>query len=200
MTTIASDTIGTTPITPTGTAMARIGQTSGSSGNYAWENRLMQSIPAGAKSLSLFYNFLTRDYFLDDPGFFIRLNGKDIFHTSAWMADTLVDPFDSVYSTGWTQWYYDLSTITDPFINLSISAGNTGDQDVQSWVYIDQVTTYVVAAPSHAQYSFTGTDTGTGISKFYYNIDSAVDYTLYTTPFKIPIVNNQSQPLASSNN
>ncbi|KKT34914.1 MAG: Fibronectin type III domain-containing protein [Candidatus Gottesmanbacteria bacterium GW2011_GWB1_44_11c] len=185
VTTIASDTIGTTPITPTGTAMARIGQTSGSSGNYAWENRLMQSIPAGAKSLSLFYNFLTRDYFLDDPGFFIRLNGKDIFHTSAWMADTLVDPFDSVYSTGWTQWYYDLSTITDPFINLSISAGNTGDQDVQSWVYIDQVTTYVVAAPSHAQYSFTGTDTGTGISKFYYNIDSAVDYTLYTTPFKI---------------
>jgi len=55
-----SSTIVVSPVE--GTKMVRIGHTEGDSGNYVWENRLMGSFDAGAKSLSLNYNFFSRDY------------------------------------------------------------------------------------------------------------------------------------------
>ena len=78
---------GSTPdftVTPyDGVYMTRIGQAS----SYVWENRLMGSFDSGAKSLSMRYNFFSRDAgSQDNPGFFIRLNGQEIFSLK-FMAD-----------------------------------------------------------------------------------------------------------------
>ena len=181
VTTIASDTIDESPVFPnSGSLMARIGQTEGNAGSYSWENRLMQSFTTGAKSLSLRYNFFTRDSFYDTPGFFIKINGYDIFHQSAWMTNPL-DGSGVAYSTGWQEWSYDLSTITDPFTNLSISAGNTDTPENQSWVYIDDVTTYIVTAPSDATYTISGDDPH---ATYVYTVDAGLP-TPYGRPFTI---------------
>ncbi|MFA6306156.1 MAG: signal peptidase I [Candidatus Gracilibacteria bacterium] len=186
--TLSSDVVDGSTITPTnGTGMARIGN-DGLTGNFTWENRLMQSFATGAKSLSLSYNFFTRDTLLDDPGFFIKLNGNDIFHQSSWMTDP-VSGSDTLYSTGWQQFTYDLSPlsqVTHPYTALQLSSGNIGDTDNQSWVYVDAITTYFVAAPSHATYTLSGSDSGSGIKTFFYKIDTASDYTEYSVPFSIP--------------
>jgi len=187
--TTGSETIGTTTVMPTsGSTMARIGQTSGDAGNYTWDNRLMQSFPTGSKSLSLWYNFFTTDTgSYDNPGFFMKLNGTDIFHQSSWMTNPLDGSGTTAYSTGWTQLFYNLSTITDPYTNLIMSAGNTGDTtDKQSWVYIDEVTTYIVAAPSHATYTFSGDDPSAKyFCKITPDVGFASDFTDCSSPFTI---------------
>ena len=171
-----SPTIAVSPVD--GTKMVRVGHTEGDSGNNVWENRLMGSFDSGAKSLSLNYNFFSRDYTpFDDPGFFVRLNGQEIFKLNT----LSVNPDDEIdglaYNTGWSEFYYDLSNHIDSKVNLSIYGGNTGygDKDVQSWVYIDKITTYFVSAPSYAVYTLSGDDnsSGSGINHYEYDIDNA---------------------------
>lgn len=171
VTVLASDTItnpGTT-ITPSqGTYMARIGQPD-DTGNYVWENRLMQSFDAGAKSMSLHYNFFSREIAgFDEPGFFIRLNGQEIFRQNNLNSDGTI-----ALNTGWSDFTYDLSNHTDSKVNLALYAGNTGDTLSQSWVYLDEITTYFVSAPAHATYTLSGSDNlgGSGIDHYEYNID-----------------------------
>lgn len=157
----------TTTITPVdGNWMVRIGNPD-DPGNWVWENRLMQSFDNGAKSLSLHYNFFSRD-FLDEPGFFIRLNDQEIFKLNNLNSDGF-----TALNTGWQEFYYDLSNQTNSKVNLVIYAGNTGDTEIQSWVYIDKITTYFVSAPSHATYTLSGNDNpaGSGINHFQYKID-----------------------------
>lgn len=174
---VMSSDSGTNPtftVTPSdgSSYMARVGRDN----TYVWENRLMGSFDAGAKSISLNYNFFSRDvYPYDDPGFFIRMNGQEIFRLSS----KEVNPGDlndsSAKNTGWQEFTYDLSQVIDSKINLAIYAGNTGDKLQNSWVYIDKVSTYFVSAPSHATYTLTGLDNlgGSGIDYYQYRVDSA---------------------------
>lgn len=169
---LSSDDISnpTTTITPqTGSFMARIGNPD-DPGTFVWENRLMQSFDSGAKSLSVHYNFWSRDLDWDLPGFFIRLNGREIFRQNDLRSDLV-----NAATTGWQQFIYDLSNFSDPKVNLAIYAGNTNDTLTQSWVYIDEVTTYFVSAPSHAVYTITGSDNtgGSGIHLYEYAIDAS---------------------------
>ncbi len=159
-------------ITPfAGSSMAKVGnwQYAGDNGNMVWENRLMQSISGGAKSLSLHYNYVSKDYAADNPGFFIRLNGNEVFETDY---DDLSAPKDGDYhATGWKQFYYDLSDYADTEnVNLAVYAGNTLDDQRQSLAYVDEVTTYFLTAPEHAVYTLTGSDAGSGISHYRYKI------------------------------
>jgi hypothetical protein len=159
-------------ITPfAGNSMAKIGnwQYAGDSGNMVWENRLMQSIPGGAKSLSLHYNYVSNDYAADNPGFFIRLNGNEVFETDY---DDLSDSYDGdFHETGWNRFYYDLSGYGDAEnVNLAVYAGNTLDDKRQSLAYVDEVTTYFLTAPEHAVYTLTGSDAGSGIGHYRYKI------------------------------
>jgi signal peptidase I len=178
----SSETISSATVTPTdGSTMSEVGRVVGPSTNYAWGNRLMQSIPSGARTLSFAYNFFTKDY-ADDPGMFVRINGIDAFHLSSWMINPTAQP---LASTGWQKFVYDISGFTDPYINLTISSGNTGDYTKQSWVYVDDVTTYFVAAPAHAVYTFSGNDQN---ANYFYRVSPATDFTSYETsgPFTIP--------------
>lgn len=152
-----------------GNSMARIGNYSyaGDKGNMVWENRLMQSIPSGAKSISLHYNLASFDS-IDDPAFFIRLNGNEVYaaSSSALHGDNI-----NAYSAGWQEFNYDLSDYySGENINLALYGGNTTDESRQSWVYVDAITTYFVTAPSHAVYTIFGTDTGSGIDHYEYRI------------------------------
>ncbi|MEK7079413.1 MAG: lamin tail domain-containing protein [Patescibacteria group bacterium] len=161
------------------TQMVRIGDTE-NPGNMIWENRLMQSFATGAKSLSVHYNFFSRESAgFDEPGFFIRLNGQEIFRKNNLDSDGTI-----ALDSGWSDYYYDLSNQTGSSSNLSLYAGNTGDNFGQSWVYIDKITTYFVTAPEHAAYSLSGLDNlgGSGIDYYEYRIDGGVP-AIYSGPF-----------------
>jgi hypothetical protein len=146
---------------PDGGKMAQIGKPvySDDEGNYVWENRLMQSFDSGAKSLALDYDFHSDDFGpRDDPGFFVRLNGQEVFSRSKDQANT-----------GWQQFIYDLSTFQNQKINLAVYAGNTGSRTYQSWANVARISTYFVAAPAHATYTIENSETG----PCRYKIDSA---------------------------
>jgi hypothetical protein len=169
--TLASDTISdpSTTITSLTGTMFKVGDDS-DPGNYVWDNRLMRSFSSGAKSLSLHYNFFSRDYSpFDQPGFFIRLNGQEVFRLN-----TLESDGSTALTTGWQEFYYDLSSQENSQTNLIVYAGNTTDQNTQSWVYVDSITTYFVSAPLHAVYTLTGSDNsfGSGLSHYTYRVDS----------------------------
>lgn len=173
--TMYSDTLTNTNATvtaPSSAAMVRLGVPTDTSAKYSWESRIMQSFAAGAKSLSLMYNFYSRDYpNFDDPGFLIRLNGQEVFSASAYTVNPSGYSDQKWRSTGWQTLTYDLSPYDD-MINLVLSAGNTGDTAYQSWAYVDKITTYYVAAPASAVYTFSATDTGSGIDHYHYRVHS----------------------------
>ncbi len=177
VTVLNSDTVTDPALTinpANGNYMVRLGD-SADPGNFVWENRLMQSFATGAKSISLRYNYFSRDYGpFDDPGFFIRLGGQEVFRlaTSAVNSGGIGDA--QARSTDWQEFYYDLSSQNNSQTNLAIYAGNTGDKSYQSWAYVDQFTTYFVSAPLHASYSLSGNDnpSGSGLNRFEYNLDS----------------------------
>jgi hypothetical protein len=147
-----------------GLKMVRIGKPEyfNDEGNYVWENKLVYIFDSGPKNLSFYYNYQTLDSSpSDNPGFLVRLNGKTILQRSA-----------SEASSGWTQFTYDLSEYSDQNLSLVFAAGNTGDKIIQSWVYIDNVTTNLILAPEHAVYKLSGTDSGSGIDYYEYSIDN----------------------------
>lgn len=170
---LASDSISnpTTIINPfQGNYMVRVGNPD-NPGNYVWENRLMQSFDSGAKSLSLRYNFFSRETAgFDQPGFFIRLNGQEIYKLNSFASDGT-----NALSTDWSEFYYDLSNLNDSKVNLAVYAGNTSDTNSQSWAYIDKITTYFISAPSDAKYYLSGNDNpgGSGINHFEYLFDGS---------------------------
>lgn len=155
-------------------------------GNLVWENRLMKSIDTGAKSISLFYRYLSRDMTgFDDPGFFIRLNDQEVFRRTDLNSDGV-----EAQDTGWTQFYYDLTGQNNSKFNLSIYAGNTSDRMAQSWAYIDSITTNFSVAPPSAEYSLTATDNESGVNNIKYKLyqegdAEPDDWTIYDWPFSI---------------
>jgi len=156
-----------------GNYLARIGDTE-DPGNLAWENRLMQSFTGGIKNISLDYNFYSRDFTpFDNPGFYVRINGQEVYRLNTLDVNPTDDDQSLAQSTGWQQFYYDLSDITTQNINLAIYAGNNPDNQTQSWAYVDNVTTFVAAASANIQYSLIASDVSpsSGIDHCNYQID-----------------------------
>jgi hypothetical protein len=158
-----------------------------------WENRLMGTFESGAKSLSLAYNFFSRDYpNFDDPGFAVKLNGQEIYRLSAFSVNPNAYTDGFARQTGWSEFYYDLSNLDTGENSLVLYSGNNRSDDmVQSWTYVDKITTYFVSAPLHATYSFHGGDnsSGSGLAYYRYQLDSndwlnigAGDTFMVTTP------------------
>ncbi|NCN58550.1 hypothetical protein COW99_01380 [Candidatus Roizmanbacteria bacterium CG22_combo_CG10-13_8_21_14_all_38_20] len=105
-------------------------------GNYLWENRLMQSISPGAKTLSFDYKFTTvDDVFSDIPGFRVLVNGNIILSVNASGSD--ID---------WTTYTWDLSSYGQTKnIDVEFQAGNTGDKINQSWVTLKNISTSIIS-------------------------------------------------------
>lgn len=175
--------------------VARIGQENyaSDSGKFVWENSLMQTFSVGPKTLLLDYNFSTKDTApYDDPGFFIRLNGQEVFATSS----------GSSPSSGWRKFVYDLSSLSaTSSVNLALYAGNTIDTANQSWVDVTNIITKYAsdsAAISFAVATLSATTVGpnfavldwedTGINKYNLQFSTQQDFSLVTAAavFKPP--------------
>ena len=105
-------------------------------GNDVYDNSISQTIAPGTSTISLWYNFFTWDYPpYDAPGFVIKIDGNTVLSYDAYD----LSPNDDGYldSTGWTYFSHGV-TSADPH-TLTIYAGNTGDDSVQSFVFIDYV-------------------------------------------------------------
>ena len=65
-------------------------------------------------------------------------------------------------------------------------AGNTGDKDNQSWVYLDKITTYYVTARGTADYDLIGTDSLSGVAYCEYKEGAGGTWTTFASAFQIP--------------
>lgn len=124
-------------------------------GYELYYSSLSQEIPNSAKTLSFWYNFLTTDASIfDSPGFLVFLNGQEIYQL--WADDINPDYYNALAASGWRKFYYDLSSIDigeNPNLTLIFYSGNTIDQDFDSWVYLDKISTSdIVAFPNTKLY------------------------------------------------
>ena len=106
-----------------------------SGGGYRDNNYIEQTIDPFNGFISFWYNFFTTDYDYDNPGFVVKINGTEVYSLNA-NDSSLTELNDPVYSSGWRQFQYDISGYTGS-VELAIYAGNTDNNDFNSWVYID---------------------------------------------------------------
>ena len=103
-------------------------------GNDVYDNYISQTV-TDASTISLYYNFFTWDYeYYDEPGFVIDIDGTEVLSYDAADIDYTEVWLDS---TGWT--YFSYAVDPQESHTLTIYAGNTGDESVQSFVFIDLV-------------------------------------------------------------
>ncbi|AEH44537.1 protein of unknown function DUF1555 [Thermodesulfatator indicus DSM 15286] len=122
----------------------------GEGGTEGYTNNWISQIinVSGMASLSLYYNYYTWDFAgWDEPGFEIQINGNPVLSINAGDIDTTGDE-TSLDFTGWQLFTYDLTNYPFDTLTLTIYAGNTGDDIIQSWVYIDAVRLNPIPEPS----------------------------------------------------
>jgi hypothetical protein len=113
---------------------------------FLWENGLSQGVPLGPHDnyLVFYYNFWTFDEApFDSPGFTVQINGSPVFSIGAGdVGDCVVEPPDF---TGWRMFSFDVSGYysEDPLrpltLQLLFNAGNTGDNQYPSGVFLDGI-------------------------------------------------------------
>lgn len=123
-------------------------------GGDLYYSSISQSIPNSAKTLSFWFNFLTEDSTgYDNPGLSIFINNKEIYQL--W-AEDINDIYGNLTSSGWKKFYADLSGIdktANPILTLIFFSGNKYDQILDSWVYLDKISTAdIVVSPATKLY------------------------------------------------
>jgi hypothetical protein len=121
---------------------------------YVWENGLSQGVPLGPDDnfLVFYYNFWTFDEApFDSPGFTVQINGNPVFSIGAGdVGDGVVGTLDF---TGWMMFSYDVSEYysNDPLrpltMQLLFNAGNSGDNQYPSGVFLDEIQLNPVPVP-----------------------------------------------------
>jgi hypothetical protein len=123
--------------------------------SYIWNNYILQDIilEPDDNYLNLYYNAWTYDEVpFDTPAFLVEINDETVFSLSAGEigGDDVLGTLDY---TGWTLMSIDLSDYFDESrpvdIRISFNAGNTGDNEYISGVFLDgmSVTEYPVPIP-----------------------------------------------------
>jgi len=111
-------------------------------GTEGYTNNYIAQIvdPSETSSLNLWYNYYTWDGgTYDNPGFEIQINGVSVLSIKADDVPYAVLPNGTIAdygATGWTLFTHDLTGYSGATL-LAIYSGNTGDDVVQSWAYID---------------------------------------------------------------
>ena len=166
---IASDAYELLPYA--GAAMVRIGhqESFGSEvlGDIVWENKLRQKIASGAKNISFYYNFYSFDSLgWDEPGMLVKINDVNVF----WIFAGDINGGDPAFS-GWRQFSFDLQGIADPVLEIIFYSGNTGSEDYQSWLYVDNVSTAEAVVSDNTIFRLTATDDLSGVAYSEYLLD-----------------------------
>lgn len=111
-----------------------------------WNNYIYQDVDLGAtdKYLNFAYNFWTYDEApFDNPGFMVAINGKTVFSIAAGDIIGGDDLLGTLDFTGWklinipVEQYYNPGRPAS--IMISFNAGNTGDDQYASGVFLDAV-------------------------------------------------------------
>lgn len=103
---------------------------------------IQQAIPNSSKTLSFWFNFATMDTEgYDNPGLSVFINNQQI--QQIWAEDINYPP-ETPYITGWHKFYFDISSIDkgkNPVLSLVFFSGNKRDTLLDSWVYVDKIST-----------------------------------------------------------
>ena len=118
----------------------------GDGGGYVENNYISQSIDASSGTISFWYNVFTADWEDDKPGFEVKINGNSEFTIDA-DCTCFTDKYsDDIWYTGWQQFTYDISSYTGS-VEIAIYAGNTDDDNYNTWAYIDLFTPEDASGP-----------------------------------------------------
>ncbi len=140
-----------------GSYMAKIGATGGHddplTANPINVNIVSQAIPKGVRSVGFYYNFFTRDSNLfDEPGMMVYVNDKQV--QQIWASDINVSNDDSgrAYTSGWQHMNIYIGDVEDATLTIAFYSGNTPttDTSMQSWLYLDDVSTLDLVANGEA--------------------------------------------------
>lgn len=138
------------------------------SGNTIWTNRISQKLTLGAKNFSFHYNLYSFDTTgFDNPAVFVNLNDYAIFKLTASEIDTGGNP----NQTGWQQVSFNLENITDPVLEIIFYSGNTDDDQNQSWLYIDNLTTAEARVSNSETLSLSASDSLSGVASTEYSLN-----------------------------
>lgn len=160
---LGSDSVDGETVSPyAGDYMARIGVTE-DPGQDVEYNILSQEIPEGVRSVGFYYNFFTRDYMgFDEPGMMVFVDDKQV--QQIWAGDLPEDGSD-YRSTGWRHMNVYLPDASGSTLTIAFYAGNTDvdladpiDGELQSWLYLDEVSTTDLITSSSALFTIDGTD------------------------------------------
>ena len=155
-----------------GTYMARLGTPEDyageTSGNPIWSNKISQQLNPGAKNLSFNYNLYSFDTTgFDSPAVYVKLNDYAVFNLTASEIDTGGNP----NQTGWQQASFNLEGITDPVLEIIFYSGNTNDDQNQSWLYLDNITTSQAQVNDSETFTLSATDSLSGVYKTSYSLN-----------------------------
>ena len=128
-----------TPFSPSH-KMVRIGRDTDAGGKSVDTNIFSQAVGSGVSSIGFWYNFQTYENLdgFDQPGFMVFVNNQMVHQQ--WASEIPGAGVDGLRSTGWQFVSIDLSQFYQPTVSLAFYAGNTGDLQNQSFVYIGAVT------------------------------------------------------------
>jgi len=156
-----------------GTYMVRLGTpesfAGGLTGNTIWTNKITQRLSPGAKNFSFHYNLYSFDTTgFDDPAVFVNLNDYAVFKLTASEIDTGGNP----NQTGWQQASFNLENLSDPVLEIIFYSGNTDDDENQSWLYLDNLTTAEARVGNSEIFTLSSTDSLSGVASTEYSFDS----------------------------
>ena len=155
-----------------GTYMVRLGTPESfageTSGNTVWTNKITQRLSPNAKNFSFHYNLYSFDTTgFDDPAVFVILNDYAVFKLTASEIDTGGNP----NQTGWQQVSFNLESIDDPVLEIIFYSGNTDDDQNQSWLYIDNLTTAEARVGNSEVLSLSASDSNSGVASTEYSLN-----------------------------
>lgn len=139
-----------------GSGMAQVGDTASS--GISTLTQTIDNSGRGLRTLGLWYKLVTAESApgFDEPAFQITINGQVVYQQFAQSAQTPLS--DHYRATDWQYLAIDLADFTQSTLRVEFSAGNMGDEQLASLVYLDQVTTNVAVVSATAQFTVTAQD------------------------------------------
>ncbi len=139
-----------------GNGMVQVGNSS--SNGASTLSQTIDNSGRGLRTLGLWYQLVTRETApgFDEPAFQIRVNDKVVYQQYAQAATSEIA--DQQRTTGWKYLALDVADFVEPTLRVEFSAGNTGDDQSASLVFLDQVTTNIAVVNQSAQFTVTAED------------------------------------------
>jgi len=159
--------------------------------NLLSENFLTQTIPESqAPFLGFWYQVYTAENLpgFDDPCFVVTINQVNAFQADCQQLPSATDIEGERYTFSDWQWQtIDLKSAHQPNLTITFYAGNTGDTQANSFVFIDGVTTNLALQSAQNTLKLITSETSTNIGYQYQTAEGSTPK-IATTPLELPLV------------